>query len=149
MTQENMKKKIVGFTLAVASVFVFSVSALNLNNGSGMPDVSAHQAAPPRQMTHDRYEGMTLTDTQKKQLPQLDAKSRAEMKQRKKAFRRADREAEANGREISTEEKEARRAEIIAFKRQYLAQVKAIVGPEQYVIFLENEFVQPPVVRAR
>lgn len=44
MTQENMKKKIVGFTLAVASVFVFSVSALNLNNGSGMPDVSAHQA---------------------------------------------------------------------------------------------------------
>lgn len=128
---------------------LFCVTALNLNSGSEMPDVPVHQTAPQRHETHNRYEGMTLTEAQKEQLAQLDANCREEMAQRKKDFRRADREVEASGREISPEEREARRAEIITFKRQYLARVKEIVGPEQYVIFLENEFVQPPVVRAR
>lgn len=86
----------------------------------------------------NEFEGMNLTETQKSQLQQLKDKRREEAKARKEAMK-------AEGQETKNEAKIDRKAmkeEREASRRQYLKDVKNIVGQENYVIFLENQFVE-------
>lgn len=76
------------------------------------------------------FEGLTLSDTQKAQLQQLNAQ------------RKADRQQMAQTRKDNKQRNDsARIAERRAAKKSYLEQVKAIIGPDQYVVFLENMYV--------
>lgn len=81
----------------------------------------------------DPFAGLTLTDTQKAQLQELKAKRAND-----RATARADKQ-------------QARKADIrrndstrVADRKQYLEEVKAIVGPDQYVMFLENIVLNSP-----
>lgn len=77
-----------------------------------------------------QYAGLTLTDNQKSQLQQVDAKHRAARKQQASASKSAKKEQKM---QAAT----ARKAD----RKQYLEEVEAILGPDQYVAFLENWYV--------
>ncbi len=86
------------------------------------------------------YEGLNLTDAQKSKLAELDSKRLAERKAKMEA-----RKAEANGQKADKSKNDADRKAMMearkADKIEYLQEVKEIIGPDQYVVFLENFYV--------
>lgn len=70
------------------------------------------------------FEGITLTDAQKTQLEAVKAKRAEKAKARKADKQRMD---------------SAQRVERRAAKKEYFEEVKAILTPDQYVVFLENQ----------
>lgn len=131
-----MKKKVLGFAFVAMSLFAFTGMAQTPAQSEQTCKVNKEnvkckntekraccKAANP-------FEGLNLSDSQKSQLQQLDSKRKASRQQeaqtRKEAKQRNDSSRMA-----------ARRAE----KKSYLEEVKAIIGPEQYVVFLENMYV--------
>ncbi len=76
------------------------------------------------------FEGLTLTDAQKAKLEELRTQRAAAHKDRAKDVRADRHRRDSLG-------MAARRAD----KKKYLEEVKAIIGPDQYVIFLENMVV--------
>lgn len=78
----------------------------------------------------DPFAGLTLSDTQREQLRQLKARRDTARVSSNKADRmRNDSLRMANNR---------------AERQQYLAEVKAIIGPDQYVTYLENLVLNSP-----
>lgn len=158
-----MKKKILSVALIAMSLVSFSGIAQNINSeNSNVKDNIENVKGRKAEKKGDKkdgnkfdkkgdrkedrkfkgekknpYEGLTLNDSQKQKLQQLDAKRMAARQEQKK---------------VAKEEKMARKqekqlkdslkfVERQAAKKSYLEEVKAIVGPDQYVIFLENYFV--------
>lgn len=89
-----------------------------------------------------QFEGMTLTESQKSKLQDLDKQRQAVRdkkvaeRRQQKAARKAELKAERQRRDSSIYAE--RRAE----QKEYLKNVKDIVGPDNYVIFLENYYIQ-------
>lgn len=100
------------------------------------------------------FEGLNLTEAQKTQLQQLDAKRKAE-REKKMEARKAEKEqmkAKKQNAQMDKKDLAARKAEKqqndsirkaarVADMREYLVQVKEIIGPDNYVKFLENVYV--------
>lgn len=85
----------------------------------------------------NRYGSLKLSDAQRSQLQALDM--------RRDSVRRAARqEMNRQGREMKQRNDSAFRAARQAESRNYLEEVKAIVGPDQYVVFLEDFYVNSP-----
>lgn len=83
------------------------------------------------------FEGINLTEAQKASLKQLNEKRmarRAEMKNQAKEMKNAQKEA-------SRDAKKAMMADRKKAQKEYLEEVKSIIGPDNYVIFLENMVV--------
>ena len=78
----------------------------------------------------DPFADMNLSDSQRQQLNQLNSERKAAREQKMAARK-----------ETKQRNDSARMAERRADKKDYLNKVKAIVGPEQYVVFLENVYV--------
>lgn len=76
------------------------------------------------------FEGINLTEAQKSRLQQLDTKRKAARQEQAQAKK-----------DMKQRNDSARKADRIASKKAYLEEIKAIVGPENYVIFLENMYV--------
>lgn len=78
---------------------------------------------------HNPFEGLNLTEQQQARLDALKptAEQRAQAKAEKQAKKEADRKARFEQRAQQ--------------RRDYLAKVKAILSPEQYMQFLENNYV--------
>lgn len=125
-----MKKKILGLALIAMTLTAFS----------GMAQTPADNATPAKQECVKGkkaakqdcssqlcpFAGMNLTDAQKTQLQQLDSKRKAARQARN---------------EKKQEMNNDRLAERQADKKAYLEEVKAIIGPDNYVVFLENFYV--------
>lgn len=130
-----------------------------------------------RKQAHDPFEGLNLTDQQKSQLKDLNpylskekaeeilakgksgreqilAEDKAIRKERmaQDKARRDERRAQDKVRneqrraQFNTQTKELNQASKQA-RRDYLAKVKSILTPEQYVQFLENNFVDKNVLK--
>lgn len=84
------------------------------------------------------FEGLDLTEQQKSQLKTLKENQRKEMKARVDSAKAARKEAKAEARAERKAMKERREAE----HREYLKEVKKILGNDKYVMFLENQYVQ-------
>lgn len=130
-----MKKKILGLALIAMSFVTFtSMAQSNSSDSSTTRQEKVKTIKENRKGNRPEknpFEGMNLTETQKSQLKQLDEKRKAERQQKAEA-RKAEKTAKAD--------KAAKMAERRAAKKAYLDEVKAIIGPEQYVVFLENMY---------
>lgn len=128
-----MKKKILGLALIAMSCVTFSSMAQTPaadNTSAKQENVKGKKGARQERKAINPFEGLNLTDAQQTQLQQLDAK------------RKAARREQAQARKENKQKKDsARMADRRAAKKAYLEEVKAIVGPEQYVVFLENMYV--------
>lgn len=85
----------------------------------------------------DPYQGMTLSEAQRQQLDALK-KKRAEERRNKRRNMTID--TTLSREQMRAQADSARRADRI----EYLHEVREIVGPDQYVIFLENIAVDGP-----
>lgn len=83
------------------------------------------------------FDKMNLTADQKEKIGQLDQKRR-EARRSQVAARRTERRQNDS----------VARAEYQAEKRQYLSDLKSILGPDNYVVFLEDFYLQDQPVRA-
>lgn len=125
-----MNKKV--FILGLTALCGASFSALAANQpDSKTPEVKETRAVCPKECRLPApFAGLDITEVQRSQLNDLNARVRQE---RKDAARTA--RAEKGERN-----KAARQARIDA-KKKYLAEVKSILGPEKYVEFLENSYI--------
>lgn len=98
------------------------------------------------------FEGINLTETQKKEVSALNKRTRAERqamkaerqamkaeRQKMKAERKADKGAD---REQRMAQRKAMKEKRIAAKKSYLSQLRNIIGEDNYVIYLENQYIQ-------
>lgn len=128
-----MKKKFLGLAIVAMSLVAFNGMAQTPAGNSAPKQEKAEGKQAMKGKKGDRpakmnpFEGLTLTDAQKAKLQELDAK-RAAAKAEKSKELKADKQRRD----------EAKMADRRAAKKQYLEDVKAIIGPEQYVVFLEN-----------
>lgn len=136
-----MKKKILGLALIAMSFVTFtSMAQSNSSDSSTTRQEKVNTTKENRKGNRPEknpFEGMNLTETQKSQLKQLDEKRRTEHRQKAEA-RKAEKTAKAG--KNNQADKAAKMAERRAARKAYLAEVKAIIGPEQYVVFLENMY---------
>ena len=110
-------KKIIVALAAIAMTAGLSVNAQNEQSSQQMQNCPRMECA--QQSRDCAFEGLSLTDSQKEQLKALAQKRMSSNKDKKQA------------------QKENRNTE----KRAFLADVKTILTPEQYIQFLENSFV--------
>lgn len=129
-----MKKKILGLALIAMTLTAFNGMAQNPDNNTAKAKQECVKGKKADKQDCRQqlcpFAGMNLTDAQKTQLQQLDSK------------RKAARQAQVQARnEKKQEMKNDRLAERQAAKKAYLEEVKAIIGPDNYVVFLENFYV--------
>lgn len=90
-------------------------------------------------------EGINLTETQKKEVSALNERTHAERQAMKaeclkiKAERKADKAADREQRMV---QRKAMKEKRIAAKKSYLSQLRNIIGDDNYVIYLENQYIQ-------
>lgn len=130
-----MKKKILGLALMAMSLVAFNGMAQNsssADNSVKQENIKGKKADKQgrRDKAINPFEGLNLSDAQKSKLQQLDAKRQAERQQQMQARK-----------ENKQRNDSAKLADRRAAKKSYLEEVKAIIGPDQYVVFLENMYV--------
>ncbi len=138
-----MKKKVIG--LALMAMALVGFNGMAQDNAQNSKQCCKSQTECPKGIQKapkmNPYEGLTLTDAQKSKLAELDSKRMADHKAKMEA-RKAEKKDQKNADKAkkAADKKalmEARKAE----KMEYLKEVKAIIGPDQYVVFLENFYV--------
>lgn len=152
-----MRKTVIGMAMMALALIGFNGMAQNTtqsqkaqveNNACGKKGDKDNKKGGKMQAREKKnpYEGLTLTEAQKTKLADLDSKRmadrKAKMEARKaqKEGRKADKKSMTDTEKKAakqTQKAQARKAE----RLEYLQKVKAIVGPEQYVVFLENMYV--------
>lgn len=135
-----IKKKVLTLAIAVMSMAGFSAMAQNTGNANCTVNKEARckqganceKTAKCKKSKCDKnlFAGMNLTEAQQTQLKQLAEKQRASRSE-KMAAAKADKQRNDS----------VRVAERQAAKKSYLSDVKAVLTPDQYVVFLENFFV--------
>ena len=145
-----MKKKVLGFALIAMSVVGFNAAAQDNGKCTGSKcdknecvKNAKGDKAKKKGMKEDRnpFAGLTLTEAQKTKLQQLDEKNRSEMKAKAEA-RRSEMKGKAEARRAEKMRNDSvMRSERRASQKAYLEEVKAILGPDQYVAFLENFYL--------
>ncbi len=128
-----MKKRILAIAVVAMSLVGFtSMAQNNANNNNAGKEKTEQMKGKKGEMKERKgrmnpFEGINLTDTQKNQLQEL-GKKQMEARKQQAEQRKADKKLN----------KENLMQERRAQKKAYLDQVKAIVGPENYVTYLEN-----------
>lgn len=137
-----MKKKVLSLAVLMASVFTFGSFAQTKSDNK---DAACTKTECPAKAKGDKaanrpnpFEGINLTADQQTRLQAIREKAKAERTEQmaqKKAAKAEKKQADATARD-------ARRAEMTKKRQDYLVQIKEVLTPEQYVVFLENCYVQ-------
>ncbi|MDE6548068.1 MAG: hypothetical protein K2L22_03625 [Muribaculaceae bacterium] len=138
-----MKKKVLGLALMAMALIGFNGMAQDTQQCSKAQVENAKSCKGAKKCGKAKvnpYEGLNLTDAQKSKLAELDSKRIADHKAKMEALKAEAKDQKADKSKHSADMKarmEARKAD----KMEYLKEVKAIIGPDQYVVFLENMYV--------
>lgn len=119
-----MKKKILGIALVLASLIGTSAMAQSPSNPQQQP--SQTTISPAAKAMANPFDGLNLTEKQQSELKALQEECKAERQKiakQKKDERKQIKEQRKNN------------------AKEYLAKIKGILTPEQYVQFLENAFL--------
>lgn len=152
-----MKKTI--FTLALAIISMTGLSAAaqtastnrinKSDNKTTTEQTTRKKADKEKAPRYNPFEGLNLTEKQQNELKALRSTSSEAGKSQKGKVSRDSK----NGKELSKAEKQAKRQQRMEQKiqnrRDYLAKVKTILSPEQYVKFLENSYVDRNMKKAQ
>lgn len=135
LTKRYMKKTVLGLAIAAMSFTAFSTMAqtTGCNNAATCSNeqvCATNTACTKADTVCPLFEGLNLTDAQKSQLQTLNANRRIAREQMAKARK-----------ETKMRDVQAARVDRRASKKEYLEEVKAIIGPDQYVTFLENVYI--------
>lgn len=137
-----MKKKILGLALVSMSLITFTAVAQPPSGSNPAPkqeNVKGKKAE--RQARLNPFDELNLTDTQKAKLQELNEKCRAERQQQMK-MQKEEAKKEAQARKADKQRNDSMRiAERKAAKKKYLDEVKAIIGQDKYVAYLENMYI--------
>ncbi|MBD5237923.1 MAG: hypothetical protein HDS62_10460 [Bacteroidales bacterium] len=128
-----MRKKILSLALVAMTLVAANGFAQNVNDSNANPAKieNVKKAKGDRKDgKRNPYEGLTLSDAQKTKLQQLDEK-RANDRKEKMQAQKQEKQRRDSDRMVARN----------AAKKEYLKEVKAIVGPDQYVVFLENYYI--------
>lgn len=131
-----MKKKILGLSLIACLFFGMNAFAQNAcpENGKECKKEVCCKDGKDKKIKkkgmNNPFEGINLTDSQKQQLKDLKAK-RMEARKLKAETMKAEKQKRDSA--AFADRKKA--------KREYLDEIKAIIGPDNYVIFLENSYM--------
>ncbi|MDE6377186.1 MAG: Spy/CpxP family protein refolding chaperone [Duncaniella sp.] len=136
-----MKKTILSLAILLISSTGLSAFAQSADKNTKPQDknrteMRARKGGEPRDILKP-FEGLNLTDQQKSKLQDL---KKAEMEQ-KKQLREQNKQLKEKKRAEAKAKKEAGKQARAKERRDYLAKIKSILTPEQYVQFLENNFV--------
>lgn len=139
-----MKKKIASLALIAMSLVAFPSMAENkaakkADNTATTCAVAQCGDRPSRQAC--LFEGMNLTEAQQTQLQELNRQQREARKAKAEAFKKEAREAKKDLKEQKMQRDSVAMAERKAEKKAYLEKVKAIIGADNYVTFLENYYI--------
>lgn len=130
-----MKKKLL--TLAIVALFTasasVSVSAQNTADKDKSVNIENKGKRDNRSVAPDPFSGLNITDAQRASLDELNKRVATERKAERSA---ASAEKKARNRDMLKARAEA--------KKKYLEEVKAILGPDKYVAFLENCYLNGP-----
>lgn len=132
-----MKRKVLSIAVLLASVFTVSSMAQNPSCSQQCVNASECQAQKGKcKAQYSPFAGLNLTDKQKSELKALKpSKEQIQaQKDKVKAQKNADRQQ--------------RFEQKMQNRKDYLAKVKAILTPEQYVQFLENSYVNLSIDRS-
>lgn len=136
-----MKKTILSLAILLVSstgisAFAQSADKNTKSQNKNRTEMRARKGGEPRDILKP-FEGLNLTEQQKTQLQELkkaDMEQKKQLKEQQKQLKEK-KQAEAKAK------KDARKQERTKERRDYLAKIKSILTPEQYVQFLENNFV--------
>lgn len=138
-----MKKTILTSIIALAALVSMPVAAQTNNDskGTAKTEQKACQAkkkgeCPAKMKRTNPFEGITLTETQKEALKALTPQ-RAPKGERPDSAARAQRKARGERPDSLTQRPNPRQK-----RADYVKNVKSILTPDQYVIFLENIVVK-------
>ncbi|MBD5207903.1 MAG: hypothetical protein HDS79_06505 [Bacteroidales bacterium] len=90
------------------------------------------------------FDGIQLTDAQKAGLQTLNQKRAESRKAMKEQMAAARKDRKDSAKVASREDREKMIAARKAAQKEYFEQVKAIIGPDNYVVFLENMVMNGP-----
>lgn len=135
-----MKKTILA---AIATMMLFSFSAQAQDNNNKKAEKCCKETTCKTACSKE-FEGIQLTDAQKTKIQNLKAEKKAKMEA-----------AQAKRKEMAKERKELKDSLkrqkrdfsmkndslFKAGKREYLTQIKEILTPDQYVVYLENQVI--------
>ena len=129
--KRNMKKKIFSIALVLAGM-IGSTAIAQTPSTETTPAAKEQKcpACPAGIKQYNPFEGLNLTEKQQNELKALRESRKADLKKemsKKKAEKKADRQA--------------MREQAQNNRKEYLAKIKGILTPEQYVQFLENSFL--------
>lgn len=128
-----MKKKILALAVVVISLVGGSALAQNPSNECTNKEKCSKEMVKCKE-NHcpkaDPFKGMNLTDAQKSKIKDLNEKVKLARKQKAEAYKAEKMKKDS-----------AKFAERRQAKKEYLEELKAIIGPDNYVIFLENEYL--------
>lgn len=135
-----MKKKVLAVVIAAATLTSFSSSAQKKFDGRRAPDSKELRAIGDSCRIGgpacNPFEGLNLTPEQQQKIDKL--------KKDCKASRDKER---AEAREMQKAERDRKKARVKESREKYLKDIKAILTQDQYIQFLENNFVNAPQSR--
>lgn len=139
--KDMIKKRI--FPLALAAAALVSFSSYAQTPSQQQTDCTQKKECVKKDKKNrmakaDPFQGITLTADQQARLQKLES-------DRREARKKIDAERRDQKQRFDAEKMKARRDA----RKSYLEEVKSIIGPDNYVMFLENIYVSGPQMKAK
>ena len=157
-----MKKTILSLAVLFVSMAGFSAAANTKADTATKATTETQKATDKKKAPrHNPFEGLGLTEKQQNDLQALHASRNGEAKkdgktadkQNKKQLTQEEKQARqqqrAEQRKARQEQRQARMEQRKQNRQDYLAKVKAILTPEQYVKFLENNYTERGIMKGK